>query len=119
MAKDRMRSVNATLNKELANLITKEVTPFVTGLITVTDLKTSADLRHCNVYISILGADDQRDKIMGILESYSHEFQQLISKRMRMKFTPVFHWHYDTTPEDADRITKLIDEVIDKDEIHE
>ncbi len=111
MAKDRMRSVDATIQKELSAVFIREVFPCFECLITVTGVQTSADLRHCNVYVSVMGSQQQKDNVMRFLKDRSEEFFMHLSKRIRMKFTPIIHWHIDDTPEQADRLTSLIDSI--------
>ena len=64
MAKDRMKSVDATVKRELANLVAKDVAPGFNCLITLTGVKTSPDLRHCQVFISVMGTESQKKEVM-------------------------------------------------------
>ncbi|EDM28877.1 ribosome-binding factor A [Lentisphaera araneosa HTCC2155] len=111
MSKDRMRSVDSTIQKELSSVFIREVFPCFECLITVTGVKTSADLRHCNVYVSVMGSNQQKEDVIRFLRDRSEEFFNHLSKRIRMKFTPVIHWHCDDTPETADRLSSLIDSI--------
>jgi ribosome-binding factor A len=111
MSKDRMRSVDSTIQKELSAVFIREVFPCFECLITVTGVKTSADLRHCNVYVSVMGSQQQKEDVIRFLRDRSEEFFNHLSKRIRMKFTPVIHWHCDDTPETADRLSSLIDSI--------
>jgi ribosome-binding factor A len=111
MAKDRMRVVDSTIQKELSAVFIREVFPCFDCLITVTGVQTSTDLRHCNVYVSIMGSEKQKRDVIAFLRDRSEEFFNHLSKRIRMKFTPVIHWHADDTPEFADRMTSLLDSI--------
>ncbi|MCM8534902.1 MAG: 30S ribosome-binding factor RbfA [Lentisphaeraceae bacterium] len=109
MSKDRMRSVDSTVKKELALLFAKDVVPNFECLITLTDVKTSADLRHCQVYVSVLGSSAQKHKVMKYLETNKQEYYSHLGSRLRMKYTPSLNWNFDDTAEKADRISSLLE----------
>ena len=109
MAKDRMRSVDATVKKELSTLFSKDVFPaFSTCLITLTDVKTTPDLRQCNVYVRIMGSPSDKQKVMKYLLRKTTDFYAHLGRRLRMKFTPTIQWRFDDTAEKADRIMNLL-----------
>jgi ribosome-binding factor A len=109
MAKDRMRSVDSTVKKELANLFSKDVFPNFECLITLAAVKTSPDLRHCSVFVSIMGTPKQKGDVRKFLDKKNHEYYGYLGSRLRMKYTPTITWVYDDTAETADRITNLLD----------
>ena len=109
MSKDRMRSVDATVKKELANLFSKDVFPAFTCLITLADVRTSPDLKHCKVFVSVLGSNKQKHEVMNYLEKNKIEYYEHLGRRIRMKYTPMITWVFDDTAEKADKITNLID----------
>ena len=112
MAKDRMRSVNATVKKELSTLFTKDVFPaFNTCLITLAEVKTTPDLRQCDVYVSIMGSIGDKQKVMKYLERHRDEFFAHLGRRLRMKYTPVIRWRFDDTAEKADRLMGILGEL--------
>ena len=111
MAKDRMRSVDATVKKILANLFSKDVFPAFTCLITLADVKTTPDLRQCNVYVSVLGTPKQKREVMKFLENHKSEYYAHLGNRLRMKYTPTIRWFFDETAEKADNISRLIDDL--------
>ena len=109
MAKERMRSVDATIKREMGTIFTREIFPlFPNCLITITDVKTSPDLRYCAIYISILGDKTGGVEVFKTLERRKQEFYKLLSSRLRMKFTPALSWRSDDTPEQADYMTQLL-----------
>ncbi len=109
MAKDRMRSVNATVKKELSTLFTKDVFPaFTNCLITLAEVKTTSDLRQCDVYVSIMGSIGDKQKVMKYLEQHRDEFFAHLGRRLRMKYTPVIRWRFDDTAEKADRLMGIL-----------
>ena len=110
MAKDRMRSVNSTVKRELSGLFLRDVNPsFEQCLITITDVETSPDLRYCKVFISVMGTASQRDKVFQFLERKTQEYYHYLGTRMHMKYIPKLQWYNDETPEKADKMMRLLD----------
>ena len=110
MAKERMRSVDATVKKEMGNIFTKLIFPlFENCLITITDVRTSPDLRYCQIFVSVMGDAKAKREVFASLEKHKQECFKLLNKRLRMKFTPMITWRDDDTPEKADQMTRLLD----------
>ena len=60
MPGERLRRVDEAVRQVLSDAITRDLKDPRVGFVTVTDVKTSPDLRHARVYVSVLGADDER-----------------------------------------------------------
>ena len=55
MSVERMRRVDEAVREVLSDVLTHEVKDPRVGFVTVTDVKTSPDLSHARVYVSVLG----------------------------------------------------------------
>lgn len=110
-AKHRMRRVNELLRRELATLCEELVVPHLDALLTVTEVSTSHDLRHATVFVSVMGSDEQRAKAMDLLEDRRSAMQEQINRRVSLKYTPRLRFREDHTPERADRILSILDEL--------
>src|SRR5690349_17157305 len=62
MDRGRMRRVNEAVRGVLGEAIAKDLRDPRVGFVTVTGVKTSADLRHARVYVSILGDQQEREE---------------------------------------------------------
>jgi ribosome-binding factor A len=80
------------------------------GFVTVTDVKTSADLRHARVYVTVLGGQDQRKASLAGLQSARGILQRRLNSELRMKRTPTLDFHYDETTDRAMRMEELLDD---------
>ena len=87
------------------------------GFVTVTDVRTSADLRHARVYVSVLGdagrpsETAQREATLDGLCSAHGYLQGRVASELRLKRTPTLEFHYDDTTDRALRVDALIDEI--------
>jgi ribosome-binding factor A len=82
--------------------------------VTVTDVRTSADLRHARVYVSVLGAPGrsselaQREATLAGLRSAHGYLQSRIARELRLKRTPALEFIYDDTTDRALRVEALL-----------
>ena len=79
------------------------------GFVTVTAVKTSPDLRHARVHVSVLGDADAREASLAGLRSAHGFLQRQVARQLRLKHTPTLDFALDETPERAQRLTELID----------
>jgi ribosome-binding factor A len=107
-----MRRVNEAMREVLSDAVTRDVKDPRVGFVTVTDVKTSPDLRHARVYVSVLGDDDVRSASLDGLRSAHGFLQGRIAASLRIKHTPQLDFLYDDTAEKAAAMERLL-----KDEI--
>ncbi len=110
MSTDRMRRVNEAVREVLSDAMKLLKDPRV-GFVTVTDVRTSPDLRQAKVYVSVLGTDDERAATMDGLASAHGVLQTAVNRELRMKRTPTLDFVYDDTAERADRLERMLAEM--------
>jgi ribosome-binding factor A len=83
------------------------------GFVTVTGVKTSPDLRHARVYVSVLGDEQVRaDSLIGLRSAHGF-LQSRVAAELRLKHTPMLEFDYDESVDRAMRISRLIEESAD------
>ena len=105
----RMRRVNEAVREVLSSQLAEGLKDPRIGFVTVTDVKTSADLRHARVFVSVLGDEPQRRATLDGLESAHGFLQRRVAAELRLKHTPTLVFEYDDTTERAMRLSELID----------
>lgn len=66
----RMNKIDEELKKEISNIISTELkNPHLTGLISVTKVKTTPDLRYARVYVSILNSKNRKETLVGLKQA--------------------------------------------------
>jgi ribosome-binding factor A len=106
----RMRRVNEAIREALAEAIGELKDPRI-GFVTVTGVKTSSDLRHARVYISVLGNERKRENTLAGLASAHGVLQATIAEELRLKRTPQLTFEYDPSVAEGVRMSQLIDEL--------
>jgi ribosome-binding factor A len=117
MSTGRMRRVDEAIRQVLGDALAGDLKDPRVGFVTVTDVRTSADLRHARVYVSVLGDAGrpsdvaQREATLEGLASAHGFLQGRVAGELRLKRTPKLEFSYDDTTDRALRVDALIDEV--------
>ena len=106
-----MRRVDEAIRQVLGDAVSGDLKDPRVGFITVTDVRTSADLRHARVYVSVLGDAEQRQASLDGLRSAHGFLQSRVARELRLKRTPTLEFTYDDTTDRAMRVGALIDEI--------
>lgn len=109
MSGSRMRRVDEAVRAVLSETITKQMKDPRVGFVTVTAVKTSPDLRHARVYVSVLGDDEAREESLVGLRSAHGYLQARVASELRLKHTPTLEFAYDETIDRGLRIGELLD----------
>jgi ribosome-binding factor A len=100
----RIGRINDDIKQELSAMLPTLKDPRVRGIISITRVDTTADLRYCKVYISALDREDLGEVVKG-LKSASGYLRRELGHRMSLRYTPELQF----IPDDSiDRGTKLI-----------
>jgi ribosome-binding factor A len=112
---ERMRRVNAAVREVLSEAVGDLKDPRI-GFVTVTGVKTSADLRQAQVFVSVLGSAKKREQTLEGLDAAHGVLQARIARELRMKRTPQLTFQYDDSVERGVRMSHLIDELAPDDD---
>jgi ribosome-binding factor A len=113
MAAGRMRRVDEAVRAVLSDAISKDLKDPRVGFVTVTAVKTSPDLRHARVYVSVLGDEPARAASVDGLRSAHGFLQSRLASELTLKHTPTLTFEYDETVDRAARINELLSERAD------
>jgi ribosome-binding factor A len=108
MSSDRMRRVDQGVRQVLSDAIAQVKDPRV-GFVTVTSVKTSQDLRHATVYVSVLGDPGVRRRTLDGLRSAHGFLQRRVAGELRLKHTPTLEFAYDDSIDRGFRIDELLE----------
>ncbi len=105
-----MRRVNESIRQVLAEALPHLKDPRI-GLVTVTGVETTPDLRQATVYVSVLGSARKRKASLLGLDAAHGLLQARLAHELRLKRTPQLTFEYDPSVERGVRMTRLIDEL--------
>ncbi len=113
MSGDRMRRVDEAIRQVIGDALASDLKDPRVGFVTVTDVRTSADLKHARVYVSVLGEHEEREATLAGLRSAHGYLQRKIASELHLKRTPELTFAYDDTAERAMQLDALIDAELD------
>lgn len=108
----KLDRVNEELKRELSNIINYELkNSKVTGMISITKVKITPDLRYARVWISVLNCKNKKDTLLGLKQS-SGFIRSAIAKKINMRITPEFVFEFDDTMEYGEKIDSILNEIM-------
>lgn len=87
MASNRIGRINEEIQRELASLIPTVKDPRVTGMISVTAVDTTPDLKYAKIYISVLDKSDCEQVLKG-LKSAAGYLRRELGHTLNLRSTP-------------------------------
>ena len=105
-----MRRVDEAVRQVLSDAVAQGLKDPRVGFVTVTDVKTTPDLRRARVFVSVLGTEEERAASLAGLQSAHGYLQSVVATELRLKHTPTLEFVPDDTAERAMRIDRLLDE---------
>jgi ribosome-binding factor A len=120
MGSHRLKRVGDLIQREISEIIERELKDPRIGMVTITGATVSADLRHARIYFSVYGDEKDQERTRIGLESARYFIQGQIGRRLRLKYTPELSFHFDESLEYGFFIDKILKELReDDDEGHE
>ncbi|MDI4113734.1 30S ribosome-binding factor RbfA [Pseudomonas aeruginosa] len=119
MAKDysRTQRIGDQMQRELAQLIQREIKDPRLGLVTITGVEVSRDVAHAKVFITVMGQDDAGKIALNleILNDAAGYLRMLLGKSMKLRSVPQLHFHYDESIRRGAELSALIERAVAED----
>ena len=116
MAADHHRSdrVAAAIREEVATFLAEDAKdPRITGLVTVTGVDVTRDLRHAKVFVSVMGSATDRASTFDGLASVAGHLRSRVGKALRLRLAPEISFRQDESVAHAARIEDLLAKIKD------
>ena len=102
--------VNSELAKQIGLIIDRKIKdPRVQGMLTVTAVRTTPDLKYAKVYVSYYGDEDKRDQTFSALNNCAGFVRNELKSVVKLRLIPTLTFIYDDTALYAAEMSKLID----------
>ena len=110
----RAERVAEAIREEVATFLAEDAKdPRITGLVTVTGVDVTRDLRHAKVYVSVMGSDTERAATLDGLASVATHLRSRIGRALRLRLAPEISFHLDESIARAARIESLLAQLKD------
>ena len=108
---ERTKQLDELFRQEIAEIVSREVADPRIGFATITDVETSPDLRHAQVWVSVIGQPKERDTTIEALGRAMPFVRRELGHRLRLKRIPELHVRLDDTAERGTRVLRLLHEI--------
>ena len=109
----RTRRVGQLLKEEISRLLLRDVKDARVGMVTVTDVEVTSDLKYAKVFVQIVGDDKRKDEGLEGLASAAGYMRSRLGRELHLRRMPELRFEIDHTTERAARIHELLAEVED------
>ncbi len=108
----RSDRVGHLIQKEISAILLEVIKDPRVGFITLTEVKVSDDLKSARVYFSTIGSEEEKRETVKGLNSAKGCIQGELGRRLKLRYTPKITFFYDGSFERADRIDRLLKDII-------
>ncbi|MBV8424762.1 MAG: 30S ribosome-binding factor RbfA [Candidatus Eremiobacteraeota bacterium] len=109
MKPERRGRIDHEIQRALAKIIAEDVKDPRLGFVTVTRTEIAADLKHCKVYVSIIGDRHVAKQSMDALTSARKFIRGRLGEEIELRHTPELLFMEDRTTERAIELTHMVD----------
>lgn len=88
--------------------------PRLVGLVTITAVDVTRDLRQARIFVSIMGTDSERAATLEALESMKSHLRSRLARTLRLRVAPELSFKVDESVSRAARIESLLAQVREK-----
>ncbi len=111
MASHRLERVRELLKREIGEAIRREIPVQKAGLVGVNDVEVAGDLKTANVYVGLLGTEEQKKLALDLLNISRPRIQAHIAKSVVLKYTPKLKFLVDESVARGNRVLQIIEEL--------
>jgi len=105
--KNRMARINAQIQRDISEIInTKLNDPRIAAVVSVMEAKTTPDLKHCKVFLSVLGGEKE-DTLLAIRSAQSF-IRRSLAQSLNLRIVPELTFELDDSQEYSERINKIL-----------
>ncbi len=106
----RIERVNELLRQEISRLLTLQVKdPRLDGVITITRVTTSSDLRNARVFLSAMGDEETKQNALAGIRSAATFIRRELRSRVSLRYTPFLSFELDAAQQEANYILDIMD----------
>jgi len=107
----RSEKVAEEIKHQISSVLSKDLSELHLGLVTVTNVTMSVDLKTAKIYLSFLGNKEPVDVCLNKINFRKKQIRMHLSSKVYMKSVPELLFYYDDRLEYADKIGELIKKI--------
>ena len=108
----RIERVNELLRQEISRLLTLQIKDTrLNGVITITRVSTSSDMRNAHVFLSAMGDEETRQNALAGIRSAATYIRRELRSRVSMRYIPFLSYDLDAAQQEANNILDIMDNI--------
>lgn len=107
----RTEKVAEEIKHRVSDVLTKDLAELNLGLVTVTKVRVSRDLKNAKIFLSFIGNKDSAEACIEKINYRKKQIRMHLSSKIHLRFIPELSFYYDDTIEYANRIDELIKQI--------
>lgn len=108
VSKKRTQRIAERIYEELSEMMIHEVTDPRLQWVSITDVRVDRELAFANIFVSAVEGSDRKEEVLAALKGAQGYLRSHLARRIELRTFPQLRFHWDSTPERADRIDQLI-----------
>lgn len=100
-----------TLKEEIAQIVSYELEDPRLTMVTVTDVRLSADKRAARVYVTVAGDEEEHKLALAALKHAAPYVRKQLGLSLNLPRTPEIHFVRDRAEEAGERVDRLLNEI--------
>ena len=115
MTEIRKKRIESLLRDRISLLLARgEVKdPRISGIVTISEVSITKDLKDAKVYVSIMGDADMQRKTVEVFQHAAGHIQKLLGRQISLKSTPRLAFHLDSALDHGFRIDQTLKGIAD------
>ena len=108
----RIDRVNELLRLEISQVLARQIKdPRLSGVITITEVRTTPDLRNALVLLSVMGDQETKKSALAGIESAAKFLRRELRGRLTLRYVPFLRFVLDDSLEHADRLMTIMNQI--------
>ena len=108
----RSERVSDNIHQVVSTILLREVTDPRLEMVTITGARVSDDLRHADIYYSIIGDEKRWAEAKKGFQSSKGFIKKALGRKLKMKYMPDLHFREDKSLEGGEKIDRILSEII-------
>ena len=105
----RKQRIGEQVRRDLASILSREISNPNLGMVTVSGVDVSPDLRHARVYVTIFGGNFDVERTILFLNKAAGRLRYCLAQCSTARTTPSLSFVHDSSVEYGSNLTALID----------
>ena len=107
----RTDRISNLIHRAVSTIIDNNLRDARIGMVTVTGVEVTRDLKIARVYVSILGSDEEIKNSLIVLNNATNYIRSCLGEKVILKYTPALQFYYDSSTVDGMHMDRLLDEI--------